>query len=91
MACGCCAVARRVGGNPELVSHGGTGLLFEPGNSGDLAEQLRAVVEDATLREDLARAGAASIAANYSIPVSIGRLQHIYESLLRYPESDTRR
>jgi len=91
MACGCCAVASRVGGNPELVSHGGTGLLFEPGNSGDLAEQLRAVVEDATLREDLARAGAASIAANYSIPVSIGRLQHIYESLLRYPESDTRR
>jgi glycosyltransferase involved in cell wall biosynthesis len=91
MACGCCAVASRVGGNPELVFHGGTGLLFEPGNSGDLAEQLRAVVEDATLREDLARAGAASIAANYSIPVSIGRLQHIYESLLRYPESDTRR
>jgi glycosyltransferase involved in cell wall biosynthesis len=89
MACGCCAVASRVGGNPELVVHGGTGLLFEPGNSDSLADQLRAVIEDATLREDLARAGAASIAANYSIPASIGRLQHLYESLLRYSEFDT--
>jgi glycosyltransferase involved in cell wall biosynthesis len=89
MACGCCAIASRVGGNPELVSHRRTGLLFEPGNASDLADQLRAAVEDATLREDLSRASADFIAGNFSIPVAVDRLQRLYESLLRYPESDT--
>ncbi len=89
MACGCCAIASRVGGNPELVSHRRTGLLFEPGNADDLADQLRAAVEDATLRMDLSRAGADFIAANFSIPASVGRLQRLYQSLLRYPELDT--
>jgi glycosyltransferase involved in cell wall biosynthesis len=89
MACGCCAIASRAGGNPELVSHRRTGLLFEPGNADSLADQLRAAVEDATLREDLSRAGADFIAANFSIPASVGRLQRLYQSLLRYPESET--
>jgi mannosyltransferase len=89
MACGCCAIASRAGGNPELVSHRRTGLLFEPGNADSLADQLIAAVEDATLREDLSRAGADFIAANFSIPASVGRLQRLYQSLLRYPESET--
>ena len=37
MACGCAVVASRVGGNPELVIPGETGLLFEAGQSDDLA------------------------------------------------------
>lgn len=89
MACGCCPIASRTGGNPELVSHRRTGLLFEPGNAADLADQLRAAVEDATLREDLARSGASFIAEKFSISASIGRLQSLYLSLLRYPEIDT--
>src|SRR6202050_2930020 len=30
MACGCSVAASRVGGNPELVAHGETGMVFEP-------------------------------------------------------------
>jgi glycosyltransferase involved in cell wall biosynthesis len=89
MACGCCAIASRVGGNPELISHRRTGLLFEPGDASGLADQLRAAVEDATLRQDLSRAGADFIAGNFSIPAAVDRLQRLYESLLRYPERDT--
>ena len=36
MACGCCAVASRTGGNIELVTDGRTGWLFEPGNAAEL-------------------------------------------------------
>ena len=41
MACGCCVAASRVGGNPELVAHGETGMLFEPRDAAGLAEVLR--------------------------------------------------
>jgi glycosyltransferase involved in cell wall biosynthesis len=82
MACGCCAVASRVGGNPELVSHGRTGLLFEVGNPADLADQLHSVVENTTFREDLARAGAAFIAGHFSLADSTRRLQQLYQALL---------
>jgi len=35
MICGIAVAASRVGGNTELVTHGETGLLFEPGVSAD--------------------------------------------------------
>ncbi len=38
MACGCCPVASRVGGNLELIRHGENGMLFEAGDV-DATEQ----------------------------------------------------
>ena len=39
-------VASRLGAMAELVHHGRTGLLFEPGNPEDLAGKIRALVDD---------------------------------------------
>ena len=50
MACGCSVAASRVGGNPELVAHGETGMLFEPRDTAGLAEILRLLVAIAALR-----------------------------------------
>ena len=58
MACGCCAVASNVGGNPELVRNGETGLTFEAGDSAGLSAALRALIEDEALRKRFAKAGA---------------------------------
>ena len=38
---GCLAVGSNVGGIPEIVSHGQTGLLFESGNAESLESQIR--------------------------------------------------
>jgi glycosyltransferase involved in cell wall biosynthesis len=57
MACGLPAVASAVGGVPDLVRDGETGLLVERGDAARLAERLEAVLAGAELR---ARLGAAA-------------------------------
>ncbi len=49
-------VASRLGPMADAIEDGVTGLLFEPGNAEDLARCLRRVLDDARLRNDLARA-----------------------------------
>jgi starch synthase len=46
MACGTAVVASRVGGIPEVVDHGVTGLLVPPDDPAALAEALNALVRD---------------------------------------------
>ena len=46
-------VASGIGGMAELVRHGRSGLLFTPGNAGDLALQLRALIENRELLKRL--------------------------------------
>lgn len=78
MACGCCAIASRVGGNPELITHGATGLLFESGDAADLARQLDVVIGDAALRERLAAAGAHKIASGFSLEMAGRAMETVY-------------
>ena len=57
MAAGLPIVASRVGGVPELVEDGVTGLTVPPRNPAALAEALRRLLTDATLRARLGAAG----------------------------------
>jgi len=82
MACGCAVVASRVGGNPELIRHGETGLLFESGNTAALAEALTILIEDEELRRRLAAGGERSIRENFSRQASIQEMGRIYDSFL---------
>jgi|SRR5579863_475501 len=53
-------VASNVGSLADLVEHGENGLLFEMGNAGDLALQLRRLIEEPSLLQRL-RAGIAEV------------------------------
>jgi glycosyltransferase involved in cell wall biosynthesis len=57
MAAGIPVVASRVGGVPEQVSDGETGLLVEPGDPTELAAALRRLTADPRLRRRLGAAG----------------------------------
>ncbi len=82
MSCGCCAVASDTGGNPELVEHGRTGLLFEPGDPAALSECLRLVLENDALRHRLAQAGTERIHGEFSLQAAAHAMGAIYESVL---------
>jgi len=51
MACGLPVVASRIGGIPEFVEDGRSGLLFTPGDHRELAERIRQLCDDPELRQ----------------------------------------
>lgn len=82
MACGCCAVASRVGGNPELVAHLETGLLFEPRDAAGLAAGLGLLIEQPALRSELAARGTRMVHERFRLEASAGRMEQIYSAFL---------
>ena len=59
MAAGKAVAASRVGGVPEIVMEGETGLLFDPENEAEIAATLQKLAQDAELRDQLGAAGRA--------------------------------
>jgi glycosyltransferase involved in cell wall biosynthesis len=57
MMCARAVVATNVGGVPEIVADGRTGLLVAPESSAQLADAMHRVAQDRELREQLGRAG----------------------------------
>jgi len=89
MACGCCVVGSRVGGTPELIGENLRGLLFEPGNSQQLADQLSRLANDANLRSELAGRAAAFARESLSIEIAAARTGEIYDRLLNKAMSES--
>ena len=70
-------IASRLGGMAELIEHGRTGLLFQPGDAHDLVRQLTIVRNDATLAESLA----AQRSRVMTIPREMASLESLYVQL----------
>jgi L-malate glycosyltransferase len=81
MACGCCVIASEVGGNPELVSDGATGLLFPSRNREALIARLSEVLGDPQRRHSLAAAAADRIRKEFSLARAVENMQEIYETI----------
>ncbi|RBY82903.1 glycosyltransferase family 1 protein [Geodermatophilus sp. TF02-6] len=77
MASGLPVVASDVGGIPEVVCDGGTGLLVPPGDVGALAAALDRLAADAVLRARLS-AGARARATDYAWPQLAARVAAVY-------------
>jgi L-malate glycosyltransferase len=82
MACGCAVIGSRVGGVPELIAHEENGLLFEPGNAGDLADSIGRLIRDPALRARLASAAAETARTQFPIERNVERAEALYQSLL---------
>jgi glycosyltransferase involved in cell wall biosynthesis len=82
MACGCCVIATAVGGNPELVDDGATGLLFPSRNRNALIARLSEVAGDAERRRALGAAAAEKMRREFSLTRAVENMQEIYEVVL---------
>lgn len=72
-------VATRIGGIPEVVEDGVTGLLVEPRDAGALAAKIRAIMDDPALAQRLGSAGRKQIETRYSLDAMGARLLALYE------------
>jgi glycosyltransferase involved in cell wall biosynthesis len=81
MLAGCACIGSRAGGIPELIQENKTGLLFEPGNAGQLARALEELIGDEARRNNFGRAAAASIQERgMTAEQMVGRHLELYEA-----------
>ncbi|MDM7987662.1 MAG: glycosyltransferase family 4 protein [Smithella sp.] len=72
-------IASRLGGVPEIVEDGQTGLLFEPGNTKDLVRQISKLYENPDLCRSLGAAGRIKAEREYGSVAVYSKLMAIFE------------
>src|SRR4051794_27352377 len=78
MASGLPTVATRVGGMPELMVEGQTGLLVQPDDAGALADALVRPLEDPALASRVGAGGRAGAVGRFSWGAVAGRALSLY-------------
>lgn len=71
-------VASRIGGIPELIADGHTGILVEPGNTADLAGAIRRCFEDTRLRHRAGQEGPLAVRQRFSREGMLDRFEALY-------------
>lgn len=73
MSCGVPCVASNVGGNRTILTDGETGLLFDPGDAGALADRLERVFTDGELARRLGERARIEILERYNLKTIVER------------------
>jgi L-malate glycosyltransferase len=82
-ACALPVVASHVGGLPEVVRHGVTGLLVPPGDVPALAAALLQLVQDPALGRNMGGAGRRWVLEQFAWPASVRTMLAVYRQVLQ--------
>ena len=74
-------VATDVGGTPDAIRQGTTGLLVPPSDPSRLAEAILRLYQEPALRTKLGNAGCAAARSGYSTEAVIGQVEALYSKL----------
>jgi glycosyltransferase involved in cell wall biosynthesis len=83
MSCGTPVIATRVGGIPELVDEGGTGLLVPPRDERALAEAISRLLDNTTECERMGNAGRHKALADWPVKKIATETLDLYSRVLR--------
>lgn len=81
MACGLPVIATRVGGVPDVIEHGRSGLLVPAGDADALCDGIREVLTDRKLAHELGRHARAAAEERFCLAAVAGRYRELYERL----------
>jgi glycosyltransferase involved in cell wall biosynthesis len=82
LACGTPVIGFASGGIPEFVRHGRTGLLVGLGNEAELASQIRRLITDTELRNQLGAEGRKMMQTEFEITKQSETYLGLYQSML---------
>lgn len=75
-------VASRVGGTPEVIKDGLTGLLVEPRNPKAIADAVIKLLSDDSMRERMGKQGREHVIKNYNWALNIEERERLYRELI---------
>jgi glycosyltransferase involved in cell wall biosynthesis len=82
MAASVPVVVTNVGGNPELVSHGRTGLLVPPRDSDGLAAAIECLLAAPDTAQEMGRAGRLMVEQHFSLRAAALGVERVFDQLL---------
>lgn len=88
MASGLPVIACPVGGVPEVVQHGETGLLVPPGDVAALAAALTALIHDSTFRRRLGDRGRQVAEQRFDARKNVSRIAELLRSVVEEARAD---
>lgn len=83
MAAGKPVIATRVGGSPEQIIDGVTGLLVPPQDAGAIAQALLRLLRSPGLRREMGTAAQRHVQENFSVAIMTRNHTRLYDDLLR--------
>jgi len=90
MAAGLPTIATRVGGTPEVVLDGTTGLLVPPRDSGSLVQAMELLLESPELARSFGEAGRHRVNTLFSVEKMVHQTESLYRKLLSAKRARTR-
>ena len=82
-ACAVPVIASSIGGLPEVIENGVTGILVEPGNINKLSLVLKELIIDDNKRKNLGIAGRKMVKEKYDLQKNIDQMINIYKSIIK--------
>jgi glycosyltransferase involved in cell wall biosynthesis len=76
------AVATKVGGVPDVVRHGETGLLVPPHDEEALAQGIMTILRDSEMRMNLGKEARAHVVPAYGVDRMVHRIEQLYDELI---------
>ena len=74
MAHGLPVIASNIGGIPEFINNGVTGMLVSPGSAREMAEAIEGLIKNASLYEQMSTSGMREVQKKYSHEKIIGQI-----------------
>jgi L-malate glycosyltransferase len=81
-ACGVPVVASDIGGLPEVVLDGQTGILVPPGDVSAIVHALKTLIENPDMRKSMGQAGRKHVEMNFDLQTQVSKTLALYKTLL---------
>lgn len=82
MACGLVVIGTTTGGTPEILDHRATGLVFEPGDSIGLANQVEHLLEKPEMRHQLVENGQKVVQERFDLNRMIDEIESFLTKII---------